>query len=101
MFNHRFVPYLIVVGIVVFLLVCYMGYREYQKHVEFEMFMTKVQATLDKDANSPEHTEANLQGTDTNSSATIYPPPPIDTIAPRESGSGFKGGVPANRRFGG
>ena len=82
MFNHRFVPYLIVVGIVVFLSVCYMGYREYQKHVEFETFMTKVQATLDKDANPPEHTEANPQGTDTNSSATIYPPHPIDTIAP-------------------
>ena len=86
MFNYRFVPYLIVVGIVVFLSVCYMGYREYQKNVEFETFMTKVQATLDKDTNPPEHTEANPQGTDTNSSATTSwrlsnIPHLIDTLA--------------------
>ena len=87
MFNYRFVPYLIVVGSVVFLSVCYMSYREYQKHVEFETFMTKVQATLDKDANPPKHTEANPQETDTSSSGTtdrmlLDTPQTIDTLGP-------------------
>ena len=73
MFNNRFAPYLIVVGTVVFLSVCYMGYREYQKHVEFEMLMTNVQATLDKETNPPEYREANPQGTDTSSSVPMAP----------------------------
>ena len=79
MFNNRFAPYLIVVGTVVFLSVCYMGYREYQKHVEFEMLMTNVQATLDKETNPPEYREANPQGTDTSSSV---PTDSIDTSGP-------------------
>lgn len=95
MFNHRSVPYLIVVGIVVFLTLCYMGYREYQKHVEFETFMAKVQATLDKDANPSEQLEANPQGIDTNAAAMPDPinflntyrrlsntPHPIDSLGP-------------------
>ncbi len=88
MVNHRFSPYLIVVGIVVLLSVCYMGYREYQKYVEFEMFMAKVQAALDKEANPPlvsertEQTEANPQGIDTSTSTTTYPPHPLDISAP-------------------
>ena len=87
MFNYRFVPYLIVVDIVVFLSVCYMGYREYQKHVAFKTFMTKVQATLDKDTNLPKHTEANPQETDTSASGTtdrmlLDTPQTIDTLGP-------------------
>ena len=82
MFNNRLIPSLTVVGVVVFFSVCYMGYREYQKHVEFETFMAKVQATLDEDANPPEQTEASPQGIDTSSSATTYPPHLIDTLAP-------------------
>ena len=78
MFNYRFVPYLIVVGIVMFLSACYMGYREYQKHVEFETFMTNVQATLDKDSNPSlvsartEQMESNLQGISTKSSVATH-----------------------------
>ena len=87
MFNHRLIHYLIVVGIFMFLSFCYIGYREYQKHVEFETFMTQVQATSDKDANPPEQMEANPQEVDTNSSATpsrrlsntLHP---IDTLGP-------------------
>ena len=87
MFNRRLIPYLIVVSLIVLLSVCYMGYRKYQKHVEFETFMTKVQASLDKDTNPPERTEANPQGIDTNSSVTTFrrqsnTSHPIDTLGP-------------------
>ena len=81
MLNHRFVPYLIVVGIVAFISVCYIGYREYQKHVEFEAFMAKVQASLDTDTNPPEQTEANFQGKATGVPATAARQP-IDISVP-------------------
>ena len=81
MLNRRLIPYFIVVGIGVLLSVCYMGYREYQKHVEFEAFMAKVQATLDKDSNPSlvsartEQMESNLQGISTSSSVTTHQKP--------------------------
>ncbi len=61
MFNYRFVPYLIVVGIVALLSVCYVGYRKYQEHTKFEVFMSKVQVTLDNDTSSPKQTEVQPQ----------------------------------------
>ena len=44
MFNRGFIPYLIAGFLVVFLLIGYMGYREYQKHVAFERFISAIQA---------------------------------------------------------
>ncbi len=44
MLNYRFTPYLVVVGLIALLLVCYIGYREYQKHVAFEHFISSTQA---------------------------------------------------------
>lgn len=43
MFNHRLIPYLIVASIVVFISVCYIGYRAYQNHVEFERLIADAQ----------------------------------------------------------
>lgn len=53
MFNPRFIPYLIAGFLVVFLLIGYMGYREYQKHVEFERFISAIQA-FNRSAEHPE-----------------------------------------------
>ena len=65
MLDHRFTPYLVVAGLIALISVCYIGYREYQKHTEFEAFISKVQSTLDNDANPPEQTATPSQGTDT------------------------------------
>ena len=70
MLNRRFTPYLVIAGLIALLSVCYVGYREYQKHTEFEVFMSKVQATLDNDANPPEQTETRSKGTDTGASVS-------------------------------
>ena len=43
MFNRRFIPYLIVGFLVVFLSIGYVGYREHQKHVAFERFVSDMQ----------------------------------------------------------
>ena len=74
MFNRRLIPYFIVVGTAVLLSVCYMGYREYQKHVEFETFMAKVQATLDKDTNPP-LVSSRTEQTESNQKPSNIPPP--------------------------
>ena len=55
MFNRRFVSYLVVVGVIVLVSVCYIGYREYQKHVAFERFISAIQAFN----SSVEHTETD------------------------------------------
>ena len=65
MFDHRFTPYLVVAGLIALISVCYIGYREYQKHTKFEAFMSKVQSPLDNDANPPEQMATLSQGTDT------------------------------------
>ena len=66
MVTHRFTPYLVVVGLIALLSVCYIGYKEYQKHVEFEAFMSKVRPTVDKETNPPEQMASVSQDTDTN-----------------------------------
>ena len=43
MLKRCFNPYIIGAGIVVFLAVSYVGYRTYQRHVEFKAFMSKAQ----------------------------------------------------------
>ena len=55
MFNHRFVSYLVVVGVIVLVSVCYIGYTEYQKHVAFERFISATQVFN----RSVEHTETD------------------------------------------
>ena len=50
MFNHRFFPYIITLGTIAFLSICFVGHKAYQKHVEFEDFMSKtkiLQGSLD------------------------------------------------------
>ena len=64
MLNRRYISYIIVVGLIVLLSVCYIGYREYQKQIEFEAFMSKVQATVDKETHPPDKMESVSQGTD-------------------------------------
>ena len=52
MLNRRFTPYLIALGIIAFFFVSYLGYRVYQKHVEFEEFISRAmtfQRSVDKD----------------------------------------------------
>ena len=44
MFNRRFFPYIVVMGIVVLLVVSYFGFKVYQNHVEFKTFMSNAQA---------------------------------------------------------
>ena len=63
MFNRRFIFYLIAGFLVVFLLIGYMGYREYQKHVEFERFISAIQM-FNRSAEHPE-TDRHLHLTDT------------------------------------
>ena len=63
MFNRPFISYLIAGVLVVFLLIGYMGYREYQKHVEFERFISAIQA-FNRSAEHPE-TDRHLYLTDT------------------------------------
>ena len=63
MFNRRFIPYLIAGFLVVLLLIGYMGYREYQKHVEFERFISAIQA-FNRSAEHPE-TDRHVHLTDT------------------------------------
>lgn len=55
MFNRRFVSYLVVVGLIALLLVCHIGYREYQKQVAFERFISGAEAFN----RSVEHTETD------------------------------------------
>ena len=52
MLNRRFTPYFLTVGILALLSASYVGYREYQNHVEFEHFMSSAmvfQQSLEKD----------------------------------------------------
>ena len=44
MLKYRFAPYMVVIGIVVFLSLFYIGYRAYQNHVGFERFISDAQA---------------------------------------------------------
>ena len=44
MLNRRFTPYLVVVGLITLLLVCHISYREYQKHIAFERFISGAEA---------------------------------------------------------
>lgn len=44
MLKHRFVPYIVAIGIVAFFSLSYVGYKTYQNHVEFERFISDVQA---------------------------------------------------------
>ena len=53
MLNRRFTPYPVVVGLIALLSVCHIGYREYQKHVEFERFISGTEAFN----HSVEHTD--------------------------------------------
>ena len=41
MLNHRFIPYLRALGLLVLLATSYWGYRAYQSHIEFEEFMLR------------------------------------------------------------
>ena len=53
MFNHRFTSYIVGIGIIVCLSVSYFGYRAYQRHVEFEAFISGAktfQQSIDKDS---------------------------------------------------
>ena len=82
MFNRRFIPYLIAGVLVVFLLIGYMGYREYQKHVEFERFISAIQA-FNRSAEHPE-TDRHLHLTDTHPhrGETLYPSTAADPTNP-------------------
>ena len=47
MLKHRFVPYMVAVGIVAFFSLSYVGYRAYQKHVQFQTSVSDTQ-TFDR-----------------------------------------------------
>lgn len=81
MLKRRFIPYIVGSCIVALIFLSYVGYREYQKQVEFEAFMSKVQTTLDKETNPPEQMEARLQGKATGVPATTARHP-IDVSVP-------------------
>ncbi len=40
MFNRRFIPYIILAGLILVLSACYISYRAYQKHLAFERFIS-------------------------------------------------------------
>ena len=58
MLNRRFIPYLVLAGLVVLLSIGYISYRQYQKHIEFESFITGTQTFND----SVEHTDVSTPG---------------------------------------
>ena len=58
MLNHRFMPYIVGVCVAGLLIVCYSGYRQYQKHIEFESFITGTQTLND----FVEHTDVSTPG---------------------------------------
>ena len=58
MLNRRFIPYLVLAGLVVLLSIGYISYRQYQKHIEFESFITGTQTFND----SVEHTGVSTPG---------------------------------------
>ena len=58
MLNRRFIPYLVLTGLVVLLSIGYISYRQYQKHIEFESFITGTQTFND----SVEHADVSTPG---------------------------------------
>ena len=58
MLNRRFIFYLVLAGLVVLLSIGYISYRQYQKHIEFESFITGTQTFND----SVEHTDVSTPG---------------------------------------
>ena len=44
MLNHRFTPYIVVVGLMLLLVAYFMGYQQYQKEVTFERFISDAEA---------------------------------------------------------
>ncbi len=59
-FKHRFTLFSLVMGIVVLLLVCYVGYRAYQKQEDFEEFMSKAQKFQDSVSKDTKHPEGEI-----------------------------------------
>ena len=55
MLNRRFTPYLVVTALILLFSVCYIGYREYQRHVAFERFISGAEVFN----RSVEHTETD------------------------------------------
>ena len=53
MLNRRVMSYLVVAGLIALLSICYIGYKEYQKHVALERFISDTQAF----SRSIEHTD--------------------------------------------
>ena len=58
MFNRRFMPYIVGGCVAGLLFVCYIGYREYQRHVAFERFISDMQTFR----RSVEHTDKDGHG---------------------------------------
>lgn len=58
MLNRRFILSLVLAGLVVLLSIGYISYRQYQKHIEFESFITGTQTFND----SVEHTDVSTPG---------------------------------------
>ena len=62
MLNRRFIPYLVLAGLVVLLSIGYISYRQYQKHIEFESFITGTQTLNDSFNDFIEHTDVSTPG---------------------------------------
>ena len=86
MFNRRFMPYIVGVCVAGLLFVCHTGYREYQKHIAFERFISDMQ-TFNR---SVEHTEtdghAHLTDTHPHGSGNPDPSTMTDTTNPYYKG---------------
>ena len=67
---RQLIPYLIVAGLILFISVCYFGYREYQKHIEFQSFISNVETTFDNHRNSAIQAAPRPQGIDPSPSAS-------------------------------
>ena len=63
MFNRRFMPYIVGACVAGLLFVCYIGYREYEKHVAFERFISDTEA-FSRSVEHPE-TDGHTHLTDT------------------------------------
>ena len=77
MFNRRFSPYIITIGTIAFLSICFVGHKAYQKHVEFEDFISEakifqIQRNLDIGHRSGSSQNADDSGEE-NKGSTVSP----------------------------
>ena len=82
MLNRRFMPYIVGVCVAGLLFVCFMGYREYQKHVAFERFISDAQVFNRSVEHIDKNRHVHLTDTHPHESGNAAPSATVDTANP-------------------